>query len=111
MTNKSGNFGSPDCFGSGSKPNIAVDDEGGVHIAYRSGDVMYTNNIGGSFQPLSLIDSGSLVTDVGSWARWFSVSSDDTLHVVFHGVYPSQSLEGYEIYYLGVSVRELIKIH
>jgi hypothetical protein len=108
VTNKPGGFGSPDCFGPyGGTPNIAVDGEGYVHIAYLSGGVKYANNISGPFSPILLADFGSL-TNTGEGSRWFTVSSDDILHVVFHaGLF--EQLESYEIYYLGVPVSELIK--
>jgi hypothetical protein len=107
VTNKAGNFGLPDCFGPyGGKPNIAVDDEGYVHIAYLSGGVKYASNAGGSLEPLLLTDFGSL-TNTGVGSSWSTVSGDDILHVVFHAGLADP--ESYEIYYLGVPVSELIR--
>jgi hypothetical protein len=100
VTNKNGSFSPPICFGYGGKPNIALDKDGFVHIAYVSGNVMYANNVDGTFSPMQLTDNGSL-TNTNRGSRWFDVSDDDMLHLVFHAGFYSPP-ESFEVYWLGV---------
>lgn len=106
VNNQSGSFSSPSCFTGGrhdEPPNIALDAEGNVHITYLitgglSGGVMYANNLTGIFRPLLLADFSDLPTSRGVGQRWFTIGSDNKLHLVFHAGTREDPVS-FEIYY------------
>ncbi|MCK4408105.1 MAG: T9SS type A sorting domain-containing protein [Bacteroidales bacterium] len=80
VNNEGGTFGTPIKITSGDKtsytrPAIALDNNGYVHLVFENGaNIIYTNNISGSFDPLEIISVGTI--------RWHSSIGIDFLNNV-----------------------------
>ncbi|MCD4829354.1 MAG: T9SS type A sorting domain-containing protein [Candidatus Cloacimonetes bacterium] len=86
VNNEGGTFGTPIQVTDGSRTSynrasIALDSNDDVHLVCENGaDIVYTNNISGSFAPLETISEGTI-----RWHSSIGIDSFDNIHVSYGG--------------------------
>ncbi len=86
VNNESGMFGTPIQITFGTRtnytrPSIALDNNGYVHLVFENGaNIIYTNNISGSFDPLEIISEGTI-----RWHSSIGIDSSNNIHISYAG--------------------------